>query len=184
MTHLLLICLTFFPKDRIQADQFAPFNMQNPYWAELAGKRPRSTQHPSCSTHLKLPLPLVLISSPPFFSFFFSFPSSHSPFLPSFLHFLNLSLKVFSMREARKQGKSCPDFMAYMWSHVAPEFCGVQYDHGSPPMSSLDIRMSSDATRWVQMLKRRNMGEIWSKSKMKACGCLFLGRAGGGQPKG
>lgn len=51
-------------------------------------------------------------------------------------------------------------------------------------MSSLDIRMSSDATRWVQMLKRRNMGEIWSESKMKAYGCLFLGGRGVVNPRG
>ena len=61
-----------------------------------------------------------------------------------------------------------PRFCGFVWSHVvAPEFCGDPNDCGLPLMSSCDIRMRSDATRGVQMLKRRNMGQVWSESKYK-----------------
>ena len=55
--------------------------------------------------------------SSPFFkinSYFLSFLSFHPfhPFLPPFLSSFYLSLKIFSMTKARKQDKSCPDFVA------------------------------------------------------------------------
>lgn len=48
--------------------------------------------------------------------------------------------------------------------------CGGPDDHGLPLMSSCDIRMRSDATTGVQMLKRNSVGQIWSESKYKAYG--------------
>lgn len=50
--------------------------------------------------------------------FFFPSPAL-SFFLPSFFVAENTS-----MRKIRKQDRSCPDFVAYIWSHaVAPELC-------------------------------------------------------------
>lgn len=64
-----------------------------------------------------------------------------------------------------------PRFCGFLWSHVVPlKLCGGPDDRGLPLISSCDIIMMSDATTGVQILKRNNMGQIWSESKYKAYG--------------
>lgn len=65
------------------------------------------------------------------------------------------------MRKIRKQDRSCPDFVAYIWSHaVAPELCEGPSDRDLPLMSLCHMRMRSDAIIGAQTLKRRNVGQL------------------------